>query len=944
MSIKALPAPAVRALGASQVLTDPAAVIKELVDNALDARATSIAIEISSNTIDHIQLRDNGHGIPPEDRHLVARPHCTSKISSADDLTAIGGTSLGFRGEALASVAEMSGSLTVCTRVNKEQVAIALKIDRQGEVTAQERTSQPVGTTIKITDFIKSHPVRKQVALKNTEKCHRRIKHLLQSYAFARPHVRISLRVTKSKNTRGDWMYAPKPGGNAEDVAYKVVGAACASQCTWSVIEEGGLTLQAFLPRPDADVSKVANVGSFLSLDSRPVSSSRGTLKQIVKTFREALKGSNSALGGVKEPFLYLEISCPPGSHDVNVEPAKDDAVFGDPDVVISAARRLFGAVYSTQSHEHSSAGVAERPTAPPLEVDLLPDEDDFVTSLEQYTEQGQDEPGNLHAATVLKPDQSAERPSFETERYELNDHEVAHPRRVFRSNMYGFDEEDIELLDDQPAAAPIEEDLEEHRRIHKDISISNPWVTAKLNALRRPPPGMDDEAAVRDEIDAARVPSQSPRNRALPQIDLESPILPTPRPSSPPQSQTFHPSDHIPDFRLAGDARMIGSQSLPPPQAHLAPASHGRDSKVDGPIGQPNSRMTPAYDYSLATSSTGDLAGTPLSAVPDSSQKRRRSPRKNMHQTQINKPFVSPVKGPRQQENVWFDHLEGIEQRERRSPRKRQQPANDGTGLVLREELGDLTDDPRPLTPPRRNRDMRDFMTSTNLIVDNPTASFTAAPRDPRRQHSRKVEDVISVPDDVNDRASNAKLNNDGFMPASKLAGFEAHMEYSGKARSRPPKRRKTTSESNVLREIDGNARAAGDNHDLAIERQGGLRRRTTDGSRVRRTKSSQLLLERVPAGQRTHNLVYSMSTTKAMIPRSARQIDETRSLLGWNGTLDIAFHAFDPPHDSAELRDLTEKLEKLLVDRVSDSEMVQDLSGLIQNALIAHAEASVD
>lgn len=133
MTIQALPQSTVRAIGASQVLTDPAAVVKELIDNALDARATSIAIEIHANTLDVIQVRDNGHGIPPPDRPLVARRYCTSKLTNEQDLVDIGGSSLGFRGEALASAAEMSDSMTITTRVEGEQVATALEISQQGE-------------------------------------------------------------------------------------------------------------------------------------------------------------------------------------------------------------------------------------------------------------------------------------------------------------------------------------------------------------------------------------------------------------------------------------------------------------------------------------------------------------------------------------------------------------------------------------------------------------------------------------------------------------------------------------------------------------------------------------------------------------------------------------------------------------------------------------------
>ena len=135
MPIHVLPEDTVRTIGSSQVLTDSASVVKELIDNALDARASAISIEISENALDVIQVKDNGYGIASEDRALVCKRHCTSKITSFDDIAIIGGSSLGFRGEALASAAEMSGSLIVTTRIEGEATAMSLKIGRQGQVT-----------------------------------------------------------------------------------------------------------------------------------------------------------------------------------------------------------------------------------------------------------------------------------------------------------------------------------------------------------------------------------------------------------------------------------------------------------------------------------------------------------------------------------------------------------------------------------------------------------------------------------------------------------------------------------------------------------------------------------------------------------------------------------------------------------------------------------------
>jgi DNA mismatch repair protein MutL len=132
--IQALPPTTVRQIGSSQVLVDPTSVVKELIDNALDARATAIFVDLSANTIDSILVKDNGHGIPTQDRALVCRRYCTSKIRDFHDLKDVGGKWLGFRGEAMASMAEMSGAICVTTRVEGESVAVLLKFDRKGEL------------------------------------------------------------------------------------------------------------------------------------------------------------------------------------------------------------------------------------------------------------------------------------------------------------------------------------------------------------------------------------------------------------------------------------------------------------------------------------------------------------------------------------------------------------------------------------------------------------------------------------------------------------------------------------------------------------------------------------------------------------------------------------------------------------------------------------------
>lgn len=99
----------------------------------------------------------------------------------------------------------------------------------------EARVSQPVGTTIRITDFMKNLPVRRQMALKTSAKSIAKIRRLLQAYAYARSSVKFSLKVLKAKNDKANWMYAPASGDTALDAAIKIVGSRVVDQCQWKV-------------------------------------------------------------------------------------------------------------------------------------------------------------------------------------------------------------------------------------------------------------------------------------------------------------------------------------------------------------------------------------------------------------------------------------------------------------------------------------------------------------------------------------------------------------------------------------------------------------------------------------------------------------------------------------------------------------------------------------
>ncbi|KAJ5731562.1 DNA mismatch repair protein C-terminal [Penicillium malachiteum] len=354
MPIEALPQATVRAIGSTSVISDPCSVVKELIDNALDAGASSLFIEISSNTVDVIQLKDNGHGIPTEDHPNVCRHTFTSKIRTAEDLKNVGGSSFGFRGEALASIAEMSGGITVTTHVASSVTGSCVKYQRDGELLQSTLISHPVGTTVRVVDFLKHIPVRKQVVLKSATKILTKVKKLLHSYAIAQPSKRLSLKVLKAKNENNNWVYAPASDATLSDAAVKVFGRDLSSSCIFKTmssksleaqVDEGEYKLSCLLPKPDSDLAKVSNSGQFLSVDGRPLSTATGIGQDIGKRFKSYIRTvalRNEATKSITDPFLCLQLSCPQGSYDVNIEPSKDDVLFEDRDIVFSLIEAFF--------------------------------------------------------------------------------------------------------------------------------------------------------------------------------------------------------------------------------------------------------------------------------------------------------------------------------------------------------------------------------------------------------------------------------------------------------------------------------------------------------------------------------------------------------------------------------------------------------------------------
>ncbi|KAM0279518.1 hypothetical protein ACHAQH_004579, partial [Verticillium albo-atrum] len=226
MSIVQLPEAATRKLCATLLLISPCSAVKELLDNALDAKATAIEVLISANTLDKIQVRDNGHGIDSANFEYVGRPAHTSKLRTFEELQSKGGETLGFRGDALASASNVS-NIVVTTRTALDKVASCFTLcPTVGGFEGCKPISAPIGTTVEMNNLYGSFPIRKKLLLKEVPKSIASIKTMLQAYALARPQTRLTFKILG--DDRSSWSYAPRQDTNPQQAALQIFGISLA--------------------------------------------------------------------------------------------------------------------------------------------------------------------------------------------------------------------------------------------------------------------------------------------------------------------------------------------------------------------------------------------------------------------------------------------------------------------------------------------------------------------------------------------------------------------------------------------------------------------------------------------------------------------------------------------------------------------------------------------
>ena len=303
-------------IAAGEVIERPASVIKEMVENSIDAGATNITVEIKNGGISYIKVTDNGKGIAQDDLEIAFERHATSKIRSADDLNTV--TSMGFRGEALASIAAIA-NVEMVSKTKEQDVGYKIVV-QAGEVLEKEETACQVGTSITVRNLFFNTPVRYKFLKKDyTEAGY--IEDAITRIALVNPNIAIKLINT------GKTVIQTNGNGELKSVIYSIYGKDVANAILDVDYKYEDIHVTGVIGKPEIARSNRSNQLFFVN---------KRYIKD--KTLTAATEQSYKGLIPIgKFGFVVLNIEMNPAKVDVNVHPAKLEVRFEEENKVFQA-------------------------------------------------------------------------------------------------------------------------------------------------------------------------------------------------------------------------------------------------------------------------------------------------------------------------------------------------------------------------------------------------------------------------------------------------------------------------------------------------------------------------------------------------------------------------------------------------------------------------------
>ena len=319
MHIQRLPDDVASQIAAGEVVERPASVVKELVENALDAGASKIDIRIEQAGKSLIEVADDGSGIPLEDLDLAVTKHATSKLRTAEDLFHI--QTLGFRGEALASIGSIS-RLSVISRTAEQKMGGKIIVDG-GKLVLREQIGAPVGTVIQVQNLFYNVPARLKFLKRDTTE-RQQIENFISRYAIAYPLIRFLLIVD------GKTVFQTNGKGNQREIVAQLYGIDLARQMLEVNLEEDDLQIRGLISPISLTRSNRKEITFFIN----------GRWVQDTPLTSALLQAYHTLLMVGRYPMAVLFIELPPEEVDVNVHPAKAEVRFRNPDRLFSTVQR----------------------------------------------------------------------------------------------------------------------------------------------------------------------------------------------------------------------------------------------------------------------------------------------------------------------------------------------------------------------------------------------------------------------------------------------------------------------------------------------------------------------------------------------------------------------------------------------------------------------------
>lgn len=399
-TIKAIEGRSVHQIQSGQVIVDLNSVVKELVENSLDAGATSIEVRFKNQGLDSIEVSDNGKGIAPEDYETIALKHYTSKLSSYEDLTSL--ETFGFRGEALSSLCALSKFHITTARAEDGAVGKCLDFEVSGKLKGTSVVAAQRGTTVVVENLFHGLPVRRKELEKNIKREYGKVTTLLNSYACISVGVRyaVSNQMPKGKKVV---VFSTKSNTTTKENIVNVFGAktllalvkldlklkmepskgpSTQSARNWStqgLDRSREVLVQGHISKPVFGEGRQAPDRQMLFVNSRPCG-----LPQVSKAFNEVYKSFNVS----QSPFIFANLVMDTNAYDVNVSPDKRSIMLHDQTALLDSLKSALAAMFEQTDHTVPQSTLPNRKLSSfqPLTLSKKPSTGPFIEESEEQS------------------------------------------------------------------------------------------------------------------------------------------------------------------------------------------------------------------------------------------------------------------------------------------------------------------------------------------------------------------------------------------------------------------------------------------------------------------------------------------------------------------------------------------------------------------------------